>query len=265
MKTFARLLSLGLFIASLFSTFILGYFEYALNRISPEVKPYKSTSSTKASFDFTGLLSKFYVSPEKSSSVSSSISSFPGLPSLKAIFWSGKKSMALLLFEKEALWVKKGDTIKGWKVEDVFPDYVVLSFNNNKVKIKLFKSGEETKEISQSGSSYNIKTNSGIFVISKEKVKELTADIGSLFSKIGLRPYLKKGQIEGMQIIYIAPGSIFEKVGLRKGDIILSINNIPVRTNEDAFRIIETLQSSSFIEVKIKRRRKIVKLKVEVV
>ncbi len=88
--------------------------------------------------------------------------------------------------------------------------------------------------------------------------------MGSLFSGIRLRPYVKGSVTKGIRVDYVSPRSIFYRAGLRSGDIILSVNDIPTRTNEDAFRILETIKTSSFITVKVLRQGKIITLKAEV-
>ncbi len=260
MKLLVKLLSVSLFVISVFSMIIFAYFGYTVSEIQPDIKIVHRSTVSEVSYDFKNILSRFFNPLKESPKLISSATSFPFLPSLKAIFWNEKHSIALLKLKNKTLWVKRGDLIEGWKVKNILPNSVVLSFNKKEVRLKLFK----TQETSKNQSSLNTNS-SGVFVISREKVRELTADIGSLFSKIGLRPYIVKGLIKGLQVVYIAPGSIFQKVGLKVGDVILSINDVPVKTNEDAFRIIEILQSSSFIEVKIKRGDRILRLKVEVI
>ena len=141
----------------------------------------------------------------------------------------------------------------------------MLSAKDREVKLELFKKGEKKRNPGFSKQSPVIKKEKGgIFVVSKETLSQLTSNIGRLFSQIGLRPYFYRGRIEGMQIVYLDPNSIFTKAGLRRGDIILTINNVPIKTTEDTYRIFESLETSPRIEVKIKRGNRIITLRAEV-
>ncbi len=165
-------------------------------------------------------------------------------------------------FEKESYWAKEGEIVKGWRIIKISPDSVTLLFKDRKVVRKLFASASQSyQKIIKKSPSVSSK---GVFVISKEEIERLTADIGSLFSKIRLRPYFRRGRIEGVQVEYVSPVSIFFRAGLRAGDVILSINGIPVRKNEDAFRILESIKTAPSLSVKIRRGDKILTLKAEV-
>ncbi|OAQ19881.1 PDZ domain-containing protein [Thermosulfurimonas dismutans] len=266
MLLMARVLVLLLLVSSAVALLSLGYFQLKLTE-TPRL-PEKSFSSwahetsSRASFDFERILSGFYLPPEETSSVSPEAFSIEA-PELQAIFFGKGVRFALLKTEKESRWAREGERVKGWRVARIAPDFVILVFKDRKVVRKLFESEER---LFQGGSIKESPSTSSErpFVISREEIERLTADIGSLFSKIRLRPYFRLGRMEGVLVEYVAPGSIFSQAGLRVGDVILSINGIPVRRNEDAFRILETIKTAPSLSVKIRRGDRILTLKAEV-
>jgi general secretion pathway protein C len=74
-----------------------------------------------------------------------------------------------------------------------------------------------------------------------------------MFREIRLVPYVRNGRTEGFIFEWIKPGSLFDKVGLRKGDILVSINNMGIKSGEDAFRILQTLRNAPNLKVVILR------------
>lgn len=59
-----------------------------------------------------------------------------------------------------------------------------------------------------------------------------------------------------IEILYLVPGEAAERGGLLKGDIIKSIDNIPVRTIIGAQKILMSLQSDTVVEVEYERNGK---------
>jgi Type II secretory pathway, component PulC len=72
-----------------------------------------------------------------------------------------------------------------------------------------------------------------------------------MFSDIDLVPTPK-----GFMFKSVKPGSLFAQIGIRPGDILLSINNESLNSPEDAFRILGTLRNSQSFSVKIIRDNK---------
>lgn len=266
MLLMARVLVLLLLVSSAVALLSLGYFQLKLTE-TPRLPEKKFSSgghgiSSRVSFDFERLFSRFYLPPEENPSVSPEVFSIEA-PEPQAIYFGKNQRFVLLKTEKEIRWAREGEKVNGWRVERIAPDFVILVFKDRRVLRKLFESEERPF---QGGSLKESPSDSSKrpFVISREELERLTADIGSLFSKIRLRPYFRGGRMEGVLTEYVAPGSLFFRAGLRAGDVILSINGIPIRKNEDAFRILETVKTASSFSVKIRRGDKILTLKAEV-
>jgi general secretion pathway protein C len=271
MKTGTFILGFLFLITSFFAIFSVFYFYFNIPeiQINPKVSAERQNHFQNF-YDFDNLLKKFFKKKENipQKVIKPKEPEFP-VPELKAIYF-GKRKLALLRFETpekklEDLWIREGEKKYGWKLKKVSPFFVVLSAKDREVKLELFKKGEKKRNPGFSKQSPVIKKEKGgIFVVSKETLSQLTSNIGRLFSQIGLRPYFYRGRIEGMQIVYLDPNSIFTKAGLRRGDIILTINNVPIKTTEDTYRIFESLETSPRIEVKIKRGNRIITLRAEV-
>ncbi len=261
----ARALSVLLFVCSAGTLLTFGYFQLRLSEV-PRISKNKISRmperTPKAHFDLEKLWARFYLPPEEEASVSPESFGIEA-PELRAIYYGKKARLALLKFGRESYWAKEGDRVKGWRVAEIRPDSVSLLFKNRRVVQKIFASGPGTSERKSFGRSPS-GSSRRLLVISREELERLTADLGSLFSRIRLRPHFQGGRIIGVRVEYVDPRSLFFRAGLRAGDVILAINGIPVRKNEDAFRIFETIKTASSLSVKIQRADKILTLKAEV-
>jgi general secretion pathway protein C len=72
-----------------------------------------------------------------------------------------------------------------------------------------------------------------------------------------VRPYLNKGVQEGLIISNIAPNSLYEKMGLQNGDILIDVNNKPLQSADNLLQTVNLMQSGSSIAVNVKRNGKI--------
>ncbi len=270
MKAITFILGVVSLVVSFFAFFLIFYFyfvvpEKKINIKNLSIKPREQ----KEFYDFKNIFKTALNQKKKKETqvVKEKNPSVP-LPELKAIYY-GKNRLALLRFkisnkEIRDIWVKEGEKKLGWELKEVKPFYVILSADGKNEKLNLFKRNQEKKRVLGKGSERQSFEENGVFIVSKETLRRLTSNIGNLFSQIGLRPYFNRGRIEGVKIIYLKPDSIFTKAGLRRGDVILTINGVPIKTTEDTYRIFESLKTASRIEVKVKRGSRVITLRAEV-
>ena len=66
-------------------------------------------------------------------------------------------------------------------------------------------------------------------------------------------PYFKGGEPYGFRVSNLKEGTMVYEIGVRSGDIIRSVNGIPIRTPEDAFNVYQELQNQSAVDVELER------------
>jgi general secretion pathway protein C len=74
-----------------------------------------------------------------------------------------------------------------------------------------------------------------------------------MLTQIRLIPVVENGQTKGFRFDWIQDGSLFQKMGIQVGDILVAINNQKINSGEDAFRILQMLRNESSIKVTILR------------
>jgi general secretion pathway protein C len=93
--------------------------------------------------------------------------------------------------------------------------------------------------------------------LSRRLVNENLDDLKSIMSQAVVRPYLKEGVQEGYIISNVAPNSLYEKMGLQNGDIVIDINNRRMHSADDLLQMMNLMQSGKSISLNIKRNGKI--------
>ncbi|ACO03081.1 MAG TPA: hypothetical protein DEP48_05400 [Persephonella sp.] len=172
------------------------------------------------------------------------------------INFNGKK-VALLKTKKGTALVKKDDLVDGYRIISI-EDFSLMMKKNGKIyrltvnigsgSVKSSRIYKKTEKVS--------KADSEVIKIDRRFVEEKTADIGTLLKDVLIVPEIKNNETIGFRFRYVKPQSLLYKFGLRSGDLIISINDMPVRTAEEAFKIYNMLRNEQFIKLVIERNGK---------
>ena len=66
-------------------------------------------------------------------------------------------------------------------------------------------------------------------------------------------PHFENGQPAGYKLIQIVPGSVYEKLGLKNGDVLSGVNGEPITDPARAFELLSQLKTASQLELTVKR------------
>lgn len=79
------------------------------------------------------------------------------------------------------------------------------------------------------------------FSVNREEVQNLATNPSALFSQARILPKYEAGQMIGVQVSAIKPGSLFEQAGLQNGDTITGVNGSPVNGPDGASKVFQNL------------------------
>jgi general secretion pathway protein C len=145
-----------------------------------------------------------------------------------------------------------GDKIGSAKLTKITRNTAILKSGEREITLKI-KSTIEGSLLSDSPNRAAPRS----FTLSKKTVNENLNDLKSIMSQAVVRPSLNEGVQEGYVISNIAPNSLYEKMGLQNGDIIIDINNKHMQSADNLLQLVNLMQSGSSIELNVKRNGKI--------
>ncbi len=93
----------------------------------------------------------------------------------------------------------------------------------------------------------------GQFVVDRSEVDAALENINQLYTQIRAVPHFEGGQASGFRVFAIRPGSIFDKIGLRNGDIIQRINDGELSDPARALALFQELRNEREIRVELVR------------
>jgi S1-C subfamily serine protease len=77
----------------------------------------------------------------------------------------------------------------------------------------------------------------------------LDAGFGSFLQRVEVEPSLSDGRFRGWTIVALAPGVFWDAVDLKPGDVVTSVNDLPIERDTEAFAAFQSLRTASELKV----------------
>jgi len=92
----------------------------------------------------------------------------------------------------------------------------------------------------------------------RDRLEELTQDGGprspaAIFSQARILPKYEDGSMVGIELSKIKPDSFYEKVGLQEGDIVTSLNGVPIDNPSASKQLLEAFTSADTLSAEVRR------------
>lgn len=89
------------------------------------------------------------------------------------------------------------------------------------------------------------------FQVDREQVEETMRNPAELFSEARILPKYDNGQMTGVQLSSIKPGSLFEEIGIQNGDTVTQVNGITISSPQDSAALLKELTESTDFTVNV--------------
>lgn len=123
------------------------------------------------------------------------------------------------------------------------------------VKKRITRKDDTPTEIKQEGD---------VIKIPRTEVNKALANLSKLYTDIRAVPYFKDGKAQGLKLLSVKRGSLFSKLGLRRGDILKSING-KVLDIQSGLQMFNELKNESEFTLELDRRGEEKKMKYEII
>jgi general secretion pathway protein C len=194
---------------------------------------------------------------------------------LKLKLWgtvTGDKDEAYAVIEetkarKQNLY-RAGDTIQTASVKMILREKVILTVDGKDeiLQMEEFQSGRSRGRISRRPPRRQPqKTRSSRSITLKRSMVENAAgNLNNLMKQVRMRPHFRDGKPDGLSLTGIRPNSIFRRMGLRNGDILMGIDGEKIESVDDALTFYRSLTSATDLNLQIKRRGRTQTLKYNI-
>ena len=158
---------------------------------------------------------------------------------------------------------REGDKIQRATIKSILRRKVVLNVDGKDEMLEM----EQMKDDPRSPKAHRPaipKSSEGIR-LKRSQMDDAVKDVNQLLQQVRIMPHFQNGKPDGLSFTNIKPKSIFSKMGLRNGDVILGVDDQSIETVDDALDLYERLKSSDQIRLRIKRqgRQKTIEYNIE--
>lgn len=152
---------------------------------------------------------------------------------------------------------REGDVVSGALLVKIMRTKVVLRVDDKEEVLSM--EDERRKSPSSTASAAGERPSvvsdlEQVITLQRSKVDAAVQDMGRLMTDARIRPFFSGGKVDGIMISNIVPGSIFQQLGLRNGDVIRGIDGRPLQSPNDLMEVYKSLESGTELAVDIKRR-----------
>jgi type II secretion system protein C len=169
--------------------------------------------------------------------------------------------------QQKVEFVNLGANYKIYKLTQIQIDKAVFEVYGSKYTLEVSKSGTlprkemVTKTVTElEGSSSTTTTQivqpqqpQRFLKVEKNELKNYTGNVNKIWKEIKIKDIKENGKIVGFEIKQIMPDSVFSKLGLLQGDIIVSVNNKKLTKFSEAFYFYRNILKYKSLKITVLR------------
>lgn len=137
------------------------------------------------------------------------------------------------------------------RLVEILADRVHLDVNGRR-EILIFEEGAP-RVGAPTESAREVEEGQTDFTVEETELNDALSNLPVLISQVRAVPYFRDGQSIGMRLFALRRDSLWEKIGLKNGDILLAVNDNSLSDPSQALKIFEQLKSERSINVKLER------------
>ena len=157
---------------------------------------------------------------------------------------------------------RKGDSIQNASVKAILWEKVILTVNGKDEILEMEKlvSGKGGPIRRSASSSVSARSSSSgatraqRITLKRSLIEDSIQDITKLMTQVKITPHMEDGVPNGLALSNIQPNSIFRRMGLRNGDVLMGVDGQQIQSVDDALRLYDNLKTADNVKVDLKRR-----------
>ena len=195
---------------------------------------------------------------------------------LLAIYNASDVTVVTIEYKRKTKVLARGDEINGFTLEGAGNNYASFSKNGKmyKVILRITSKGNGTIESSKLSSSVLSSRKKKVEgevvdagdhkIVDRSLLEHYTQNMDDIYKNIGIKEIKKGKDLEGFSISFIRKGSPFAKLGLKRGDVIQSINGQKIDSHKAAFEMYKNMKDIDNLSLVIKRGKEEMELEYEI-
>ena len=197
---------------------------------------------------------------------------------LLAVYNAEDTTVVTVMYKRKTKVLGRGEEINGFTLEGAGSNYATFSKNGKSYRVDLIKgkkgSGSGSIRIvppaasSRSAAPAKVEgevTDAGDHkIVDRSLLKHYAKNMDDIYKNIGIAEVKEGDTLKGFKITFVKRGSPFAKLGVRRGDIIKSINGQEITSYNAAFNIYKNIGNVDNLTLVIQRGKEEMELEYEI-
>ena len=190
---------------------------------------------------------------------------------LSAIYDMGDEKGFIIIQEKgknKTNILSINEKFKGYTLYKIFPKYVIFTKYAKEFKLTLLQNDKKVKyeevETIEEVKDEDIEVLYDKVKVKRSLINDYSKNFDKVWKDISINEVKTKNGINGFKVGFVRKNSVFEKLGLKRNDIIKSANNIELKSYNDAFKLYKKMDKLKILNLKIIRNNQEEELSYEI-
>lgn len=164
--------------------------------------------------------------------------------------------------------ISVGESLDSYILDRLYKNYVVFEKADKEYRLEIRKEKNSNLKYEYTQENNNVEekviVNDDNVKVNRTFLNSYVNDIDKVWRNISINEIRRNGKIDGFKIYRVNKNSVFAKLGLKKGDIIKSINNKVLGSYADAFKVYNNINKTKYLNIEILRNNEIMELNYEI-
>lgn len=176
---------------------------------------------------------------------------------LKGIY-AGNGAFIAVEENKKVLLIAQNESHKGYKLTEVYADHAVFEKGGRRYELR-FKEDKKTKgTITKAPSKRRhvdkrvVNEGDAVF-IRRNEIKHYAKNFDDIWKNVKIQEIIKNKRLKGFKVTWVKKGSVFEKIGLQKEDVIVGANDRRFKSLSEVFRLYNNVDKIDSLKLIILR------------
>jgi len=196
---------------------------------------------------------------------------------LLGIYNDDDTSVVTVMYKKNTKVLSIGDDVNGFVLEGAGQNFAMFSKDTKHYKILLAKNGksvatsereepqEEVKPPTKNKAPLGEVTETGgVRIIDRSLLEHYAENMDDIYKNVGISEVKNGKDLDGFKINFVRKNSPFAKLGIRRNDMIKSINGQEIKSYNAAFAIYKNIKNVENLSLVITRNKEEMELEYEI-
>ena len=197
---------------------------------------------------------------------------------LLAVYNSSDVTVITVLYKNKTKVLSRGEEINGFVLEGAGNNFATFSKKSKSYKISLIKSKKGDKNTSKieevttpsQAEATPSKAEGDIIdagdhkIVDRSLVEHYGKNMKEVMKDIGIADEKEGNNLKGFRVTFVRKNSHFSKLGLRRGDVIKSINGQEITSYNAAMNVYKNIDKMDGLSLTIKRGKEEMELEYEI-